>query len=51
MRKQQLTMFVSLLAHGVGGCGSGARHQSQLERVNVVRGTDDIRVEISSRGT
>ena len=48
MRKQQVTMFVSLLLLVVA---AAAQTPSQLDRVNVVRGTDDIRVEMSSRGT
>ena len=50
MRKQQVTvtMFVSLLILGVAAV---AQTPSQLERVNVVRSTDDIRVEMSSNGT
>ncbi len=48
MRKQQLTMFVSLLVLGVA---AAAQTPSQLDRVNVVRGTDDIRVEMSSTGS
>jgi type IV pilus assembly protein PilQ len=52
MRKQQVavttTMFVSLLML-VGA--AAAQTPSQLDRVNVVRGTDDIRVEMSSKGT
>jgi type IV pilus assembly protein PilQ len=47
MRKQQLTLFVSLLVLGVA---AAAQTPSQLDRVNVVRGTDDIRVEMSSNG-
>ena len=47
MRKQQLTMFVSLLLT----VGAAAQTPSQLDRVNVVRSTDDIRVEMSSHGT
>jgi type IV pilus assembly protein PilQ len=56
MRKQQLTMFVSLLVLAVAVAAAQtpasqpAGQRSELERVNVVRGTDDIRVEISSRG-
>jgi len=50
MRKQQLTMFVSLLALVVV-VAAAAQAPSQLDRVNVVRGTDDIRVEMSSSGT
>jgi type IV pilus assembly protein PilQ len=41
-------MFVSLLILGVAAV---AQTPSQLERVNVVRSTDDIRVEMSSNGT
>jgi type IV pilus assembly protein PilQ len=48
MRKQQLTMFVSMLVLVVA---AAAQTPSQLDRVNVVRSTDDIRVEISSHGT
>ncbi len=51
MRKQQLTQFVSLLVLVVVGAAAAAQTPSQLDRVNVVRGTDDIRVEMSSRGT
>jgi type IV pilus assembly protein PilQ len=53
MRKQQLTQFVSVLVLGVAvlGVAAAAQTPSQLDRVNVVRGTDDIRVEMSSRGT
>jgi len=47
MRKQQLTQFVSLLVLGVA---AAAQTPSQLDRVNVVRGTDDIRVEMRSNG-
>jgi len=52
MRKQQVTVtmstFVSLLLCGVAAV---AQTPSQLDRVNVVRGTDDIRVEMSASGT
>ena len=34
-----------------GGVAAVAQTPSQLDRVNVVRGTDDIRVEMSSSGT
>src|SRR6202521_2207102 len=49
MRKQQVTvtMFVSLLMLVVA---AAAQTPSQLDRVNVVRGTDDIRIEMSSKG-
>ena len=58
MRKQQLTMFVSVLVFTVAAVAAAAQtpaaqpagQRSELERVNVVRSTDDIRVEISSRG-
>jgi type IV pilus assembly protein PilQ len=48
MLKQQLTMFVSVLALAVAAV---AQTPNQLDRVNVVRSTDDIRVEMSSHGT
>ena len=52
MRKQELTQFVSLLVLVVVvGVAAAAQTPSQLDRVNVVRGTDDIRVEMSSSGT
>jgi type IV pilus assembly protein PilQ len=41
-------MFVSLLLLVVA---AAAQTPSQLDRVNVVRGTDDIRVEMTSKGT
>src|SRR5580698_3597980 len=47
MRKKQLTQFVSLLVLGVA---AAAQTPTQLDRVNVVRSTDDIRVEMSSSG-
>ncbi|MGH9496684.1 MAG: type IV pilus secretin PilQ [Candidatus Sulfotelmatobacter sp.] len=48
MRKQQLTMVVSLLMLAVGAT---AQTPSQLDRVSVVKGTDNVRVEMSSKGT
>jgi len=48
MRKQQLAMFVSLLLVLV--VAAAAQAPSQLDRVNVVRDTDTIRVEMSSKG-
>jgi type IV pilus assembly protein PilQ len=48
MRKQQLVMFVSLLLVAV--VAAAAQTPAQLDRVNVVRGTDDIRVELNSTG-
>jgi type IV pilus assembly protein PilQ len=56
MRKQLLTMFVPMLLLTVVAAAAQtpasqpAGQGSELERVNVVRGTDDIRVEMSSRG-
>jgi len=47
MRKHQLAMLVSLLILAVAAV---AQTPGQLDRVNVVRGTDDIRVEINSSG-
>jgi len=47
MRKQQLSIFVSLLLMVVA---AAAQTSSQLDRVNVVRDTDTIRVEMSSTG-
>jgi type IV pilus assembly protein PilQ len=52
MRKQHLTLFVSVLVLVVMGVtAAAAQTPNQLDRVNVVRSTDDIRVEMSSRGT
>jgi len=50
MRKQLLTLFVSLLVLVVAGVAAAAQTASQLDRVNVVRGTDDIKVEMSASG-
>ena len=50
MRKQQVTLFVSLLVLLVAAAAV-AQSPVQLDRVNVVRSTDDIRVEMSSSGT
>ena len=47
MRKQLLTMFVSLLVLVVA-VAAAAQTTNQLDRVNVIRGTDDIRIEMSS---
>jgi len=49
MRKQMLTTSIAVLVLAVAGVAT-AQTPSQLERVNVVRGTDDIRVEMSSNG-
>jgi type IV pilus assembly protein PilQ len=46
MRKQQLTMVASMLVLGVGATAQ----TSQLDRVSVVKGTDNVRVEMSSKG-
>jgi len=51
MRKQQLTQFVSLLVLVVAVGVATAQTPNQLDRVNVVRSTDDIRIEMSSSGT
>jgi type IV pilus assembly protein PilQ len=48
MRKQQVTMFVSLLLVMVAA--AAAQTPSQLDRVNVVRDADTIRIEMSSKG-
>jgi type IV pilus assembly protein PilQ len=53
MRKQQSTKFVSLLVLILAlavTVVAAAQTPGQLERVNVVRGTDDIRVEMSASG-
>jgi type IV pilus assembly protein PilQ len=49
MRKQQVTIFVSLLLVMV--VAAAAQTPSQLERVNVVRDADTVRVEISAQGS
>src|SRR6266853_2279354 len=56
MRKQLLTMIVPMLLVAVVAAAAQtpasqpAGQRSELERVTVVRGSGDIRVEISSRG-
>jgi type IV pilus assembly protein PilQ len=52
MRKQLLTVILPLLllVLAASAAETPAVKLSELQRVNVVRGTDDIRVEISSRG-
>ena len=50
MRKQLLTLFVSLLVLVVVVGAAAAQTPIQLDRVNVVRGTDDIKVEMSASG-
>ena len=49
MRKQQVTIFVSVLLVMV--VAMAAQTPSQLERVNVVRDADTVRVEISAKGS
>jgi len=48
MRKQQLTIFVSMLVLVVA---AAAQTPSQLDRVNVVRDAGNIRVEMTANGT
>jgi len=50
MRKQQLAQLGTMLVLVVAVVAAAAQTPSQLEKVNVVRGTDDIRVEMSSSG-
>jgi len=50
MRKQLLTLFVSLLVLVVVVGAAAAQTPIQLDRVNVVRGTGDIKVEMSASG-
>jgi type IV pilus assembly protein PilQ len=56
MRKQLLSVFLPLLILGLAASAAEtpasqpASQRSELQRVNVVRGTDEIRVEISARG-
>ena len=57
MRKQMLTVFLAWLTLGLVGSAAEtpasqpASQKNELQRVNVVRGADEIRVEISARGT
>jgi type IV pilus assembly protein PilQ len=48
MRKQQITIFVSLLLMAV--VAVAAETPSQLDRVNVIRDTDAVRVEMKANG-
>ena len=48
MRKQQVTIFVSMLLMAVAAVAAEA--PSQLDRVNVIRDTDAIRVEMKANG-
>jgi type IV pilus assembly protein PilQ len=56
MRKQQLSVFLSLLVLGLMASAAetpapqAAGQRNELQRVNVVRGADEIRVEINARG-
>ena len=50
MRKHTLAQLVTLLVLVGAVVAAAAQAPSQLERVNVVRGTDDIRVEFSANG-
>jgi type IV pilus assembly protein PilQ len=48
MRKQQLTIFVSMLLVTLA---AAAQTTSQLDRVNVIRDADNIRIEMTANGT
>jgi hypothetical protein len=56
MRKQLLSVFLPLLLLGLMASAAetpapqAASQRNELQRVNVVRGTDEVRVEISARG-
>ena len=56
MRKQLLSVFLPLLLLGLVASAAEtpasqpASQRNELQRVNVVRGADEIRVEISARG-
>ena len=55
MRKQLLSVFLPLMLLGLMASAAEtpaqtASQQNELQRVNVVRGTDEIRVEINARG-
>ena len=56
MRKQLLSVFLPMLLLGLAASAAEtpesqpASQRNELQRVNVVRGTDEIRVEISARG-
>ncbi len=56
MRKQLLSVVLPLLVLGLAAAAETpasqpASQRNELQRVNVVRGADEIRVEISARGT
>ena len=56
MRKQLLSVFLPLLLMGLMASAAetpapqATGQRNELQRVNVVRGTDEIRVEITARG-
>src|SRR5271155_3713374 len=56
MRKQLLSVFLPMLLLGLGASAAEmpasqpASQRNELQRVNVVRGTDEIRIEINARG-
>jgi type IV pilus assembly protein PilQ len=56
MRKQLLSAILPLLLMGLGASAAEtpasqpASQKNELQRVNVVRGTDEIRIEMSARG-
>src|ERR1700723_1292186 len=56
MRKQQLSIFLSLLVLGLMASAAetpapqAAGQRKEMQRVNVVRDADEIRVEINARG-
>jgi AMIN domain len=47
MRKQQAIIFVSLL---MGAVAAAAQAPSQLDRVNVIRDADNVRIEMTASG-
>jgi len=56
MRKQLLSVFLTLLLGLTASAADGPSvpatgQRNELQRVNVVRGADEIKVEISARGT
>ncbi len=56
MRKPLLSVFLPMLLLGLGASAAEmpasqpASQRNELQRVNVVRGADEIRVEINARG-
>jgi type IV pilus assembly protein PilQ len=50
MRKQLLSVFLPLLLMGLTASAADTSQRNELQHVNVVRGTDEIRLEISARG-